>query len=556
MTKKGISLLELQESIAAKLKADEFKDVWVRCEITECNDKGRHIYLDLTESSDGNIIAKQKASIWQSNKSFITEKFQKGTGTKLQKGLQVLLCVSVDYKPAFGLNLVVKDIDPSFTEGQLQVKIKEIKNALVKMGMFGLNKDKPLPQYFERIAVLTPAGSAGEGDFKQGADLLESHGLCEFEYFAATMQGLQAESSMSQQLKKINLQHKETPYDALIIIRGGGAVADLSWLNNFTSAKYICNSYMPVITGLGHERDICVLDEISKINAGTPSKCIEYITKNNLDQIYKAQKKIDSIKALKHQAILTNTHATHTRKQRISQEYGNAVARATLSKLQARSNAQSVLKQQIKYHLSQTENAKRVARVRFWELTQYAHTRITERRATIENTFNSHRTRHIDSLSKVKMHMDNFMITFPAKLLRSYLKASQAVARAFHIKIHNARNNYAERTVYTKDTFSNALARIAGQTLSFHTKLPNTAVLKISQISEQLVATKREIYLFNPMKILSKGYVIARSTDGKPITTAKEAQNKNSILLDFQDSTIPVTPNGDASNEQRPKYLS
>lgn len=556
MTKKGISLLELQESIAAKLKADEFRDVWVRCEITECNDKGRHIYLDLTESADGNIVAKQKASIWQSNKSFVTEKFQKGTGTKLQKGLQVLLCVTVDYKPSFGLNLVVKDIDPSFTEGQLQVKIKEIKNALVKMRMFGLNKDKPLPQFFERIAVLTPAGSAGEGDFKQGADLLESHDLCQFEYFAATMQGLQAESSMSQQLKKINLLHKETPYDALIIIRGGGAVADLSWLNNFTSAKYICNSYMPVITGLGHERDICVLDEISKVNAGTPSKCIEYITKNNLDQIYKAQKKIDNIKALHRQAILTSSHAINTRKQGISQEYTNAVVRATSSRLQARTSIQTALRQQIKYHLSQTENLKRTLTFRFWEIIQNSHTRITEKRATIERNYNSQKTRHLHSLSKTKIYMNNFMINFPAKLLRSYLRASQNVTLAFQSKVNNARIIKAEKYTSTKDAFNTALARIAAQTAGFQIKLPSSTVLKISQISEQLVATKREIYLFNPMKILSKGYVIARSTHGKPITTAEEAQNAKSILLDFQDSTIPVTPNGDASNEQRPKYLT
>ena len=554
MSNSAISLLELQQRIANTLDEDRYKSIWIRCEITEFNNK-KHVYINLTESKDGNLIAKQNATIWSSKKSFILEKFQKGAGTTLQSGLQVLLCVDIKYSALHGLSLNVTDIDPSFTVGQLQVKIQEIKNALTSKGHFERNKSLGLPPYYQNIAVITPSGSAGEGDFKKDADRLENLGLCSFTYYSATMQGLQAEESMSQQLAKVNQDHKNTPFDALVIIRGGGAVADLSWLNNYLSALYICRSYMPVITGLGHERDICVLDEVAKFNAGTPSKCIEFISKSNIDQIYKAQKKVDLLRAAISQKIAIQSNNIENQKQLIRNTFISCVQKFTQVTNYKTSANKQALRSSILSARNSSSRYENSLRQRLSNIIESAFIKAQAEHKLLSKAFESKAGQISTHTTRTKQQMQQTLVTFPSRLLKIYLSAKRSIEMESEMKITKASTSLDEYRKDLSSMYFSKLSQLGIRNLSASISFPSKSILKISHITEHIANFKKELFLFSPMRILNNGYALARNNKGKIITSAEQATQETTIHIDFKDGSISTSPTGESANDSRPSYL-
>jgi exodeoxyribonuclease VII large subunit len=275
---KNYKLSDIMDQITKSVNSSFPMAVWIEAEITSITKQSSsgHYYLDIMESdAKGNEVCKTKASIWKTKAPAIVDKFKKNTGTDLKSGLKVLIKCRVSFHQKYQLSLSVEDINPEFTLGGIEVKIKEIMDKLEKEGITYKNKALKAPFDFYKLAVVAPSGAAGLGDFKKDADILEKYNVCSFDYYEATFQGNDTRVSVT---KAINLAlQNANDYDALIVIRGGGAKTDLHYLNEYDIAAAICMAKIPVFVGVGHERDKGVLDYVANVSFDTPSKVIGHI---------------------------------------------------------------------------------------------------------------------------------------------------------------------------------------------------------------------------------------------------------------------------------------
>lgn len=218
-----------------------------------------------------------QGAIWKSKATAITAKFEEATGEGLRSDIKILCLAKVRFDPLYGLDLIIEDVDPSYTLGDLAAKLARIRDWLVREDLYERNKALPAPVEFVRVAVISPETSAGLGDFRRETDRLQQAGLCEFLFFGATFQGIDAPSSLRTAVNEALAAHRQRPFDALVIIRGGGSVTDLAWVNDLELARLLCRSPIPVVTGIGHERDNTILDEIAHHRFDTPSKVALHI---------------------------------------------------------------------------------------------------------------------------------------------------------------------------------------------------------------------------------------------------------------------------------------
>ena len=188
-------------------------------------------------------------------------------------------------------------MDPSYTLGDLAAKLARIRERLRRDGLYDRNKGLPAPVEFVRVAVISPSTSAGLGDFRRETDRLQHAGLCDFIYYHATFQGTEAPSSIRTAVNEALAAHRQRPFDALVVIRGGGSVTDLAWLNDLELALLLCRSPIPVFTGIGHERDGTILDEIAHRRFDTPSKVALHIASTIKDNALVALADLDRIEA-------------------------------------------------------------------------------------------------------------------------------------------------------------------------------------------------------------------------------------------------------------------
>ena len=278
-TQLGMSLSDLLARCGAAIKAAIPSAVWVRIEISQISANGGHLYFIAVErdGTDGREIAKVKAMIWKSSVTKLVSKFSSATGMELAAGIAVLIQVKPQIDARYGLSLQILDIDPSYTLGEREARLKQIRLTLDECGDSLLNKSLSQPDDFFHVGVISPAGAAGLDDFQATAQLLTAAGLCEFIYFEAVFQGDRTKASMKDAFVEAHNMHAQRPFDALVVIRGGGAAADLHWLDELLIARMVCRFHCPVLTGIGHERDRSLLDEYANRSFGTPSKVAAHI---------------------------------------------------------------------------------------------------------------------------------------------------------------------------------------------------------------------------------------------------------------------------------------
>jgi exodeoxyribonuclease VII large subunit len=193
--------------------------------ISELRGKNGHLYLSLTERNErGDVLAQVKGVIWRNRAEAITVKFEEATGGVLKSDIKILCLAKVRFDPLYGLDLIIEDVDPSYTLGDLAAKLARIREHLQQTGLYGCNKQLPAPLEFVRVAVISPETSAGLGDFRREADRLHTAILCEFQLFPATFQGVETSSSIQAAILQAPTAHKQRSFDALVVIRGGGSV--------------------------------------------------------------------------------------------------------------------------------------------------------------------------------------------------------------------------------------------------------------------------------------------------------------------------------------------
>lgn len=275
----SIGLSQLLQRVSQAVNQVTLQAEWIKAEISECRaTKNGHVHLDLIElDADKNLLGKANAKLFKQQADIVLDKFLSATQSQLSSGMKVLLQVRVQFHIQFGFALIIEDIDPAYTLGDVAAKLSHIRDVLSQEGVIDRNRQFMTPSEFCRIAVLSPAGAAGLGDFRQEADVLARYGLCQFQYYHSQFQGEPASVELQQAMRQIVHDHEQAGFDVLVIIRGGGAVIDLAWLNDVELARHICAAPLPVFSGIGHERDNTIIDEVANKRFDTPSKVIAHI---------------------------------------------------------------------------------------------------------------------------------------------------------------------------------------------------------------------------------------------------------------------------------------
>jgi exodeoxyribonuclease VII large subunit len=271
-----LTLFELNQRIKDVLCEAIPGTVWVVAEISELKEnRNGHCYLELVEKQGTEIVARARATVWSYTYRILKPYFETITGQFFSCGIKILVQVAVEFHPAYGFSLNIKDIDPAYTMGDMLLQRKEIIDRLHSEGIFDMNKELPLPLVPQNIAVISSATAAGYQDFIN--QLETNHRGFKFYHrlFEAYMQGSGAVPSIIAALERV-FQYDDF-FDAVVIIRGGGAVADLSIFDNYDLAFYITQFPLPVITGIGHEKDDSIADMVAHTRLKTPTAVAEFL---------------------------------------------------------------------------------------------------------------------------------------------------------------------------------------------------------------------------------------------------------------------------------------
>lgn len=272
---KQYSLSELCAEIQEVVGNDLLERYWVRAEIASLSARG-HCYMELVEKAENNTLAaKVRATCWNNVYSLLSAYFIQETGQALRVGMQVLVEVSVDFHPVYGLSLNIWNIDPNYTLGGLAKQRQMTIQRLTEDGVMDLQKALELPSLVRRVAVISSADAAGYGDF---CDQLQ-HNRYGFSFhtqlYPAVMQGESAARSVVQALGAIAEQTEE--WDVVVIIRGGGASTDLSCFDDYYLASHCAQFPLPIVAGIGHTRDVSVVDMVVNVSVKTPTAAAEWL---------------------------------------------------------------------------------------------------------------------------------------------------------------------------------------------------------------------------------------------------------------------------------------
>lgn len=306
----SVSLYELNKQLGLVIKTGLSANIWVHAEINSINvQRVGHCYIELIEKDEntGNIIAKSRANIWANTYKLISTYFFEETGKRLSAGMKVAFCVDVTFHEVYGISLNVVDIDPTYTLGESARRKAQVIKKLEEDGIIEMNKMLSVKSLCKNIAVISAEGAAGYGDFCHQL-LNNKYGYAyNITLFNSIMQGEKAEESILESLDKVLERLSE--FDVLVVIRGGGAVSDLDCFDGYNISASIAQFPLPVLTGIGHTRDVSVVDIVANMPLKTPTAVADFLINHTrvLDE------KIDSYIALLYQSV-TSLLDKHSRK--------------------------------------------------------------------------------------------------------------------------------------------------------------------------------------------------------------------------------------------------
>lgn len=295
---KTTTLYELNHLVHQTLAFSMPDEYWVEAEVSEIREVRGHCYMELVQKDEwGNTpIAKASAKCWKNKWMYIRPHFERIAGRQLRAGMKILVKVYADFHEAFGFSWIVTDIDPTFTMGDMARKRQEIIRRLKEAGVYDLQKELQIPMFAQRIAVISSENAAGYGDFCD--QLFNNEYALKFSVrlFPAIMQGEQVEESIIQALDSIN--EEADLFDVVVIIRGGGATSDLSGFDTLSLAENVANFPLPIITGIGHDRDESVLDMVSHTRVKTPTAAAALLVDHLsavYERVWEAQERISHV---------------------------------------------------------------------------------------------------------------------------------------------------------------------------------------------------------------------------------------------------------------------
>ena len=286
MTKDSLTLFELNSLVRSVVEQSLDDEYWLEAELSEARlAQNGHFYVEFVQkdASGRNFIARARGTVWARTYYMIAPLFERATGERLRAGMKVRVLVTVEFHELYGYSLNVVNIDPSFTLGDLAKRRREILAQLEADGILEDNRQLPLPALLKRIAVVSSAGAAGYGDF---CDQLASndYGLCfHVQLFPAVMQGANVEESVMAALAAIADEAER--WDCVVVIRGGGATSDLADFDSYALAAAVAQMPLPVLVGIGHERDETVLDFVAHTRVKTPTAAAAFLIDHGAQQL-------------------------------------------------------------------------------------------------------------------------------------------------------------------------------------------------------------------------------------------------------------------------------
>ena len=310
----SLSLTELLSEVRIVLKESISESLWIRAEISELRyNTGGHCYLELIEKDDKsiNVTARIKGTIWASTFRMLRAYFEQTTGTPLQNGMKILFQASVEFHEVYGMSLNIKNIDPTFTIGEMALKRAETIARLDQEGVRYMNKSLAMPIAPRSIAVISSPTAAGYEDFCN--QLLNNAQQYPFyiKLFPAVMQGNQTEESVILALD--NIYKSSDHFDCVVIIRGGGATIELAAFDNYLLAVHIAQFPLPVISGIGHQRDETIVDLVAHTSVKTPTAAAELL----IDRMVETEEHIDYLAQCIHNFVKEKLEIDHRRLQNL-----------------------------------------------------------------------------------------------------------------------------------------------------------------------------------------------------------------------------------------------
>ena len=523
---KGVSLSQLMRQVQTVLRGGFPGAIWVKAEIASLSERRGHLYLELVETNEaGQELAKTRAHIWKSLAPSLLTRFEQETGSALAVGQKVLLLAEVRFHEKFSFSLDIQDIDTAFTLGALEARLNQIRKQLIAEKLYENNKRFAMPEDFFRVAVIAPPQAAGLGDFRVDADLLQKLGLCEFHYFYSTFQGEQAvvEGEMQAAFQAYQSLHVSNPFDALVIIRGGGAKLDLNPLNSYDIARHIALAELPVLTGIGHERDSTILDEVAAVRFDTPSKVVAAIRQ--------------TIFAKAQQAKLHWIQIERSAQQKVQAQ------EAQLEQLEQRIFQQSQM--QLQRWKSRIEPLKLNIQHASQQCSQTTHHQIEQHQQLIQQVARS-------SLQSQRHQVE--------QLNQQIQQQAQSKAQALKHQIEQwqqfveqkARQQVAQTKHQMEQQWTGIENRVRSS-LQMHKKglehAQNTIEQQASKQLQQQKQSIKQLISFilssGPKQQLERGFALVKTSAGEPIKNKQQALKNRQVTLEFSDGAVTAEITGE-----------
>lgn len=541
---KGIPLSELLRTIGAAVRQAFPRTVWVTADVVQVKKSPKgHLYLSL-----GDENCKANGLIWANDVERVVGSFERDSGMRLADGMKLLMQVAVDYKPEHGLGLTIRGIDPSYSLGDLEARRRKILATLTTEGVIGNNKALPAPYDFNRVLVVSPHDAAGLGDFEADARRLEELGLCRFTYRHARFQGDGAANEIRRQVAEGVLLDR---FDAVVILRGGGAVNDLAWLDNLELTRDLATLPVPVITGIGHERDHTTLDDVAHTSCDTPSKVVAHIFKVIQLRANEARDTLQELAALAQQIRQQAREQCSTlgheiemlARQRIVE--GREAVRATFEPV---------------------ERGSREAISQARELTNELYRGIGARTGVLSTQARALATSELQGLqaaaaavvarARHEVALATPDLTIPVRLLaQTRLACDQALEQVRTDALKAVETARAATQREAADFESRAREQIAQSRAAVSREaadLQRSALDQVARARSEVDASIREVLAQGPQRTLQRGFTIVRDADRRPITSAAALHEGEAVLIEFQDGEVAVEPSPSPTQRIRP----
>lgn len=471
---------------------------WIIADVAKADVRGPHLYLDLAEvDGAGQVVAQTRANAFGCTSRTWFKAFVDAVGGPPASGMKILLQVTGSFNVRYGFSLNIHAIDASYTVGEFARKIQNIVRTLHAEALLGLQSRLAQPADYTRIALVAPKEAAGLGDFMADASRLERAGLLSVATFNATFQGEGADASLTAALQAVQAEHVLNPFDACIVLRGGGSAIDLDGCNAINACRAICTMSVPVYSAIGHERDRVALDEVAARSFDTPSKAIGFIRSTIIERAKSAMRALDAVASIAQRRL-------HVLTARTEGAYGLVAPRARAAITKPATNAAGRYAQIV-----------RVSQIRF----------DTASRAVAERHSRANR--------------------FAAERVQA-LGAKPTAALTAAVTVANTRMaNLAARTDKTARQIASmgqAQIHAAGmRAQSLWTQAGTRAQRRASTLERSVSTLSHTVELADPTRIINRGFAIVLGPNGKPITSAAGLAGDVTIRLRDGERTATIS---------------